>query len=384
MKLRGIFLTVIVGILLSGCGDNRQVRDNVERKDCVESSYLTSGTTIVEGQKGYYVLKSSSGDNYLSYVSKADLSNEIFLCGKPECKHISTEDNKTYSHIYHDCNAFIGENTIPNSIRYYGNNIYVLALEMGQATLCRISESGSEHEKMAELGPISKCMSGVYDYIVEGDYVYVLYSGEGYKKNQVYELYKLSLKSGKKEVLLQDDEKHLDGMKLYGSCLFFRGTDVETGTDSTIKKYNLNTGTVENIASDDISFFTISDTQNMLLYWRMGEGLVGQNLITGEQKVLRKSDEIITNAWLACNGKYVVLDNMAAVYMTPGSRHILEIIDIENAVSVAVVECSEKISMVLNCDEKMIIAKTGYDQYAYIDFQDIVNGKEPVWKDLAG
>ena len=75
---------------------------------------------------------------------------------------------------------------------------------------------------------------------------------------------------------------------------------------------------------------------------------------------------------------------ICCVYMTPGSRHILEIIDIENAVSVAVVECSEKISMVLNCDEKMIIAKTGYDQYAYIDFQDIVNGKEPVWKDLAG
>ncbi|MGN0481910.1 MAG: DUF5050 domain-containing protein, partial [Lachnospiraceae bacterium] len=245
----------------------------------------------------------------------------------------------------------------------------------------RISKDGNIHDRLLEIGTLSRKHSGSYHYIVNGSDVYVLYSGEGYKKNEVAELSKWSLEKKEKEVLVQDNEHWCDTLKMYNGGVFFRRTDVSTGTKSIISRYDINTNKIEDIVDGAISMYTIDNIGNSILYWKMDEGLVRHNLNTGKAEVIRPIDSNIMNAQLACNGKYVYLHNNLTRYVDADIDDIVEVIDLSTEKVVAVIPSPpEEIGEILNGDDELIIAKTVKEEYVYIRNDDIAAGKELKWE----
>ncbi|MGN0481662.1 MAG: hypothetical protein ACI4EV_08830, partial [Lachnospiraceae bacterium] len=153
MKKLAVIYFVIISILLSGCGNGKEVKST----ECLGNNFFPGSHNVVEGEKGFYLLRTG----YMSYAPKSNVKNETFLCGRPECTHYYGKDaGKLMGEMREDCNAGI-ENAI-GDMTYYEGNIYILIHEMGEAIVYRISQDGSVHERIASLGTISGRNSGIY------------------------------------------------------------------------------------------------------------------------------------------------------------------------------------------------------------------------------
>ena len=257
--LKKLILLILIstGIFLVGCGEKKVTIDDVKSTECYGNEYATSGTSTVRCSNGYYTLREYG--KYITYASDADLDNEIFLCGKPECKHM----NDTLS-ILPDCDAYLG-NTVLDSIMCYDEQIYVLILENAEAVLYRISKDGSRHERLLAIGNMSSNKSSTYRYIVDGDTVYVLYHGEGYKDDDVSQISKFSLTTGEKEILIEE-KASCTVLMLYNGNIFYRKSDYKDWNSNVIRRIDLSTGKAEDVVAGILGRYTIDNLGNRLLY----------------------------------------------------------------------------------------------------------------------
>lgn len=377
MKKLAVIYFVIISILFSGCGDGKETGKEVKSTECLGNNFFPGAHNVVEGEKGFYLLRQA---RYMSYAPKNNVKNETFLCGKPECTHYYGKDaGKLMGTMRENCNAGI-ENVI-GDMKYYEGNIYILIHEMGEAVVYRISRDGSVHERIASLGTISGRNSGMYSYIVQGDYVYSLYCGETYKKDGTAELSRISIKSGNKEVLFECKEWS-DSLILYNECLYFRKTDIETGADSTISVFDLDTGRAEDVAKGGISFYTIDNMNNALYYWKMEQGLIRHDLATGEEKLIRKSSDDMISAYLACNDKYIFVDNFSSMALTGNAdRMFIEVIDLKTGEKVNTISGGYGVKM---CSNEYLTAtasaESGQPLVACVKLDNIADGNTPVWE----
>lgn len=379
-KILEFLCIIVMAGCMAGCGNgNKVTKKEVKDTECVDSAYFNTMSDIVESENGYYILNHTYNGSYITYKDKKNLECEVFLCGKPDCKHIDLVNDRTLLHMFKDCNAYVGEGVL-ESIKYYKGNLYVIVIETGQAVLYRISKDGSSHERLFELGSLSKNLSHLYNYVVDDDYVYTTYQGEGFKKNELSQVCRFSLKDGTKEVILEDTEYHFNTIKLYNGGLFFRRMQSE-GSETIICRYDCATGKTEDIAAGAVTMYTIDNSHNSVLYWRLGEGLIRYDLNTGNEKLIRPSGDNMVDVQLACNGKYVVLNNTNS-WGTEGFELMLEAIDLETEKVAATIPCQDKVGAIYNCDTELLIAyHYATSGYAYIRIEDIAAGRPFEWQD---
>lgn len=377
MKLR-LLIQLSCLLLLVGCGQNKLIKSEVNNNICVEKAYFNGDTSIVEADKGYYILHSSFGSFYITYKSK-ERDEEIYLCNKPECSHIYDDINEPmkYMTIREDCNANIGKNGILNSIKMYDGKLYVLLYENSEAVLYRISKDGSTHERLFSLGTLSSNTSGWYNYIVNDENVYVSHMSENYEQGEPSQIIKYSIDGKDKKVLYEDSEHLISQMILYNGGLFLRSSDAKTGMDSKLYRLDLGSGKAEVVAGEHAVKYTIDNANNAMYYWEMGKGLIKYDLNTGVETLVRKSDSSMLSANVASNQKYVFLDNSLGRYYrmdnetNPDKTLFVEVIDLQTENVVGKLEIPEEFDIVISCDDENIIC-TNLSNYIYYKVEDIV------------
>lgn len=372
-----ILIQILFLLFLAGCGKSKVTVSEITDNQCVENAYFNEDTSIVESEKGYYILHNSYGGFYLTYKSK-DRDEEIFLCNKPECKHIHDDisDPIKYMTMYEDCNAKLGEEGILNSLKMDADNLYVLMHEEGEAVLYRISKDGSAHDRLFSLGPLSSNTTGTYGYIVSGESVYVLYFPEKYQSGEAFQVIQYAKDGSNKKVLYEDSEHMLMRMMLYNGGLFLRRCDNQTGVQSQICRLDINSGKLEVIAGEHAVKYTIDNINNDIYYWEMGKGLVKYDLNTGAETLIRESDSSMLTANIACNSKYVFLDNSIGRYYhldneaSQNSAIFVEVLDIQTGKMVDTIEIPQDCDIVSNCDEDNVIF-TNLKDYIFYKIEDI-------------
>ena len=97
-----------------------------------QSYWNTDGALdVAAAENGYYYV---TMENMLVYFD-IETKDVVPVCAKPECLH------DTY-----DCNAYLGQLYVFDSIYYYNGYVYYMPVNNGMAELCRMDASGSSRE----------------------------------------------------------------------------------------------------------------------------------------------------------------------------------------------------------------------------------------------
>lgn len=281
---------------------------------CGQSVFFQTNSDIAVAPEGYYCLN-HGGNGRLTYISK-DGAREIYLCGKPDCRHV---DEETGWYTLENCNAYVGS-TILGSIVYWKDAVYLLQYDRDthDVTLARVNADGSVHEELMVVGQVADNTS-CYSYVFTDDNTILMVQNEFQieKENRV-SLDRIDL--GKKEkisvTVYEGTGVFIDRLKVLNNNVFFMLREKDPDSESEeygyleyLMRYDIGSGEVMKALQNPIDAYTIADN-GLLFYFVAGEGLYQCNLKTMEIKLVRECDEdTVYGVWLAYDGTYLYLEN---------------------------------------------------------------------------
>jgi len=390
--ISGLLITFIVSFLPS-CGkstgqtvnkDPSNTSENLidlssigTSSDESQSYWNPSEHNIARGENGYYFL-SDLGD-YLMYFDE-ETHTSFPLCGKADCKHTDST-----------CNAFLGKHDhLMDTIYYYRNNVYLLALSNGNAILERVNADGSGRQEIGKVGE-SDGGSGSEKLVFSGDFVYVFYRGhENSNAENTEVVNKMSLDGKSEETIFEftGTNARIYNGRSYGNKLLFL---IETYKKDENKNYDLKglglyaydyiTGETSKVIDDNISDYSVDLQNNMIYYFVVGEGLYKMNISTKETKKIFEANEDCMYGELSYDGRYLYIDNEFWIGLQLGKIKIQEkcwVVD-ANGTIINTIPCDDFLEMYFG-DEKFLfgfkINNTGGNSMVFIDKKNIENVKE--------
>ena len=208
-------------------------------------------SNIVEGEKGYYMLVDNDSSCYLEIIDKNTFSSEK-LCSKINCNHNTGKVSK-------DCDALLGS-VLLDSINYYKGYIYYIAYSQStnKCTLCRVSENGSEHEELFEIGVIPDNSSNYVYYVITDQYVYYSLSEINTNNNSTARINKYSFDNKKIDNIYNYEDKSamIYDMKMCNEWLYFRKSKADGQFNSTLERINIVNNQSEVVAEEVCSYIT--------------------------------------------------------------------------------------------------------------------------------
>lgn len=174
-----------------------------------QSYWNTDGALdVAAAENGYYYV---TMENMLVYFD-IETKDVVPVCAKPECLH------DTY-----DCNAYLGQLYVFDSIYYYNGYVYYMPVNNGMAELCRMDASGSSREIVGQLLP-SEATSAIH-LAFNGDYAYAYNFTSHISSEEEFteELVELSLKDGTRNIVYSVTGKGLavKNVKSFGDKVFY-------------------------------------------------------------------------------------------------------------------------------------------------------------------
>lgn len=271
------FCVIIMYINLAACGKKEKeiTIDTYSRSN----RFWTWGNEIVENENGYYILSGMRHtDKFITYLDKA--TNEAtILCSKINCNH-------SFEEVPRDCDAYVG-NVLLGSLNYYNGYIYYIGYNTGTygCVLYRISESGSEHEKVCELNSVPDNSNSYYSYVITDKYV--IYSESITmmdKKNTAYlKLYDFKDKSVETLYSYEEINAEIYDVRVTKDFIFF----MQNG--SKLYAFNVKDRSVDLIA-DSVCSYSLKD-EKKLVYWKSYDGIYEKDIENKTEIKLYSSDD---------------------------------------------------------------------------------------------
>ena len=296
---------------------------------CQGNEYVGLYSSITEGEDGIYYYNHFK--NAVYYMQNG--SDEIIhLCGKPDCEHY----DKKYNTL-EICNSYF-KDVINASLKYYNGKLYLLSYNEAtyEVILWQMEPDGSERKQLSVIETSPKIElddSNTYTYVMQDNYMYIVSNNMDDNYSCIY---KININTGEKTNLLTGDhDLQYFRIKLYNN-LFYRQTIENNGKITfAICRYDLSENKEYILVAESektiASSYSINTSKNELLYWVCEEGLYSYSLSTGETNLVKQAQANKFEYQVACNGKYILLDNIYT-YAYTGSYDFerkIEILDLD-------------------------------------------------------
>lgn len=325
-----ISLLVIILSLTACTGQtNQQTAVSNTSEKCPQSVLANSSSNIAVGETGYYTLNGMAQGKYLSYISKSG-AKSTYLCSKPECRHM---DDSGYFAV-ETCNAYVGE-AVPQSIVYHNGYVYVLEYNERtyNVTLVRISQDGSVHEKIMEVGQAPSC-SSYYEYAFADDNtIFMVYNApDNTGEVRSVSLDKIDLSKKEKTPVYTYNEEGaiINYIKILNNDIFFKQSKKADDKSSYgLMMYDMQSGKVSTLLEGNIISYTIVN-DGKIFYYIAEDGMYSLDLNTMQSQKIRECDEETMYVMLAFDGTYLYLDNMLnKFFYSKSSEHRIFVCDLE-------------------------------------------------------
>ena len=325
-----------------------------------QSYWNTDGALdVAAAENGYYYV---TMENMLVYFD-IETKDVVPVCAKPECLH------DTY-----DCNAYLGQLYVFDSIYYYNGYVYYMPVNNGMAELCRMDASGSSREIVGQLLP-SEATSAIH-LAFNGDYAYAYNFTSHISSEEEFteELVELSLKN----------------VKSFGDKVFFIVQESENFMDKNkmqvrsrgLYSYSHDNG-VNVVSENNINDYYILPDEQKLYYYVTGEGLYVSDISSETSQNIYASTKEVDMCSVSSDGRYIYLSNAKYAFYVYGKeqwnklRYI--VLDKDGNV-VNDIKCDYALELYFGDERFLFCRGMGQDQLMYIDKKDIENASE--WNEI--
>lgn len=319
-------------------------------------------------------------ENMLVYFD-IETKDVVPVCAKPECLH------DTY-----DCNAYLGQLYVFDSIYYYNGYVYYMPVNNGMAELCRMDASGSSREIVGQLLP-SEATSAIH-LAFNGDYAYAYNFTSHISSEEEFteELVELSLKDGTRNIVYSVTGKGLavKNVKSFGDKVFFIVQESENFMDKNkmqvrsrgLYSYSHDNG-VNVVSENNINDYYILPDEQKLYYYVTGEGLYVSDISSETSQNIYASTKEVDMCSVSSDGRYIYLSNAKYAFYVYGKeqwnklRYI--VLDKDGNV-VNDIKCDYALELYFGDERFLFCRGMGQDQLMYIDKKDIENASE--WNEI--
>ncbi len=343
-----------------------------------QSYWNTDGALdVAAAENGYYYVTT---ENMLVYFD-IETKDVVPVCAKPECLH------DTY-----DCNAYLGQLYVFDSIYYYNGYVYYMPVNNGMAELCRMDASGSSREIVGQLLP-SEATSAIH-LAFNGDYAYAYNFTSHISSEEEFteELVELSLKDGTRNIVYSVTGKGLavKNVKSFGDKVFFIVQESENFMDKNkmqvrsrgLYSYSHDNG-VNVVSENNINDYYILPDEQKLYYYVTGEGLYVSDISSETSQNIYASTKEVDMCSVSSDGRYIYLSNAKYAFYVYGKeqwnklRYI--VLDKDGNV-VNDIKCDYALELYFGDERFLFCRGMGQDQLMYIDKKDIENASE--WNEI--